>query len=175
MCMFPPSWASIPSHHPSCSFRSSPSARRGCEMYIYSERDISQCSTRLSCRKKWIQKLQLLKKIYSHSYKIQFVSGSPPLSWSHPMGKTCPQSITAEKEKDKGDTLAQSILQITVTFYNFIVQSTHVTPTLTAKENGKCEETHGYLVNDKVSVTRVYEVFPVAQSVKSLPATNWIL
>jgi len=86
------------------------------------------------------------------------------------MGKTCPQSITAEKEKDKGDTLAQSILQITVTFYNFIVQSTHVTPTLTAKENGKCEETHGYLVNDKVSVTRVYEVFPVAQSVKSLPA-----
>ena len=41
---------------------------------------------------------------------------------------------------------------------------------------GKCEETHGHLVNNKVSVTRVYDVFPVAQSVKSLPAMQktWV-
>ena len=105
MCMFPPSWASIPSHHTSCSFRSSPSARRGCEMYIYSERDISQCSTRLSCRKKWIQKLQLLKKIYSHSYKIQFVSGSPPLSWSHPHGENMSSKYhSRERERQRRHT-----------------------------------------------------------------------
>lgn len=41
-------------------------------------------------------------------------------------------------------------------FYNFTVQSTHVALTLTAKENGKRKEIHGYLVYDKVSATGVY-------------------